>query len=145
MDPALGHQGHRELDHLWGLRDHDRLALEATTPGPLPTMMPLDVVGGRFALDQFLAWYDGRIGPPFVRAVHLHVPLRQTIHHLLQRLLVPSSTFPVQQLPGLTIQRFPDPEFLVLLLQVMPQLIQLEDDRFPCGFGLLIDLLYLST
>jgi hypothetical protein len=86
-------------------------------------MIPLDVMGSRFALDKFLLRYDGRIGPPFVRAVHLHVPLRQTIHHLLQRLLVLPPTFPVQQPPGLTIQRFPDPEFLAFLLQIMPHLV----------------------
>ena len=36
------------------------------------------------------------------------------------------------------IQRFPDPQLLAFLLEVVPHLIQLQDDGFSCGFWLLL-------
>ena len=36
------------------------------------------------------------------------------------------------------IQRFPDPQLLACLLEVMPHLIQLQDDGVPCGLWLLL-------
>ena len=116
IDPKLREECHGKIDHLLGLRDNDGLALEASEPMPLPTVMAFDVVGFRFALHQ-LAWRDDRsIGGPLVRAVHGDVPSRQAIDHLLQCLLLSPPTFPVQQLPGVPIERFPDPEFLTFLL-----------------------------
>jgi hypothetical protein len=41
MDKAT--QG--EVDHFFGLRDHDRLAFEAPTSMLLPAMIPLDIRG----------------------------------------------------------------------------------------------------
>jgi hypothetical protein len=50
-------------------------------------------------------------------AVHLHIPFGQAIHHLLQGCLVAPPTFPVEQLPGVPIERFPDPELAPLCLE----------------------------
>lgn len=75
---------HGKIDHLFGLRDNDGLALEASEPMPLPTVIAFDVVGCRFTLPQ-LAWWDDRsIWAPLVRAVHFAVPSRQAIRHLFQ-------------------------------------------------------------
>ena len=100
IDPELGEEGHSEIDHLLRLGDNDGLALEAAKPVALPTVIPLDVMRRGFTLHQLVLWDDRRIGSPLVRAVHFDVPLREAIDHLLQRLLVSSPTFPVQQLPG---------------------------------------------
>src|SRR4029450_8350895 len=99
------------------INSNDILALEASEPMPLPTIIPLNVVCGCFTLHQLVWRDDRRIGSPLVRAVHFDVPFGQAIDHLLQRRLVPSPTFPVEQLPRVTIERFPDPEFTPLFLQ----------------------------
>src|SRR5262245_28570727 len=105
---------------------------------PLPTVIPLNVMSGHFTLHQ-LVWRDDRsICGPLVRAVHFDVPLREAIDHLLQRRLVPSPPFPVEQLPRVAIQRFPAPEFAPLFLEIMPHLIELQDDRPPRGFWFLV-------
>src|SRR5262245_36334963 len=91
-----------------------------------------------FTLHQFVLWDDRCIGGPLVRAVHGDVPLRKAIDHLFQCLLVPSSTCPVQELPGVPIESLPDPEFVPLVLQVVPHLIELQDDRSTRGLRLLV-------
>src|SRR5262249_38235691 len=52
--------------------------------------------------------------------------------------LVPSPTFPIEQLPRVTIERFPDPELAPLFPEIMPHLIELQDASSSCGFWLLI-------
>jgi hypothetical protein len=47
IDPKLGKQGHREIHHLFRLRDNDRLALEASKPMALPAMVALNRTYGR--------------------------------------------------------------------------------------------------
>jgi hypothetical protein len=54
----LEKQGHGEIDHLFGLGDDDRLALEAPEPMTLAAMMALNGIGRRFALQQFVLGYD---------------------------------------------------------------------------------------
>jgi hypothetical protein len=73
-----------------------------------------------------------------IRAIELHIPWRQAINQLLQRHLVTPPACPVQELPGITIQRVPDPPRLACLLEVVPQLLQLQDDGFSCGLWRLL-------
>jgi hypothetical protein len=121
-----------------GLRDNHGLALEAPEPMPLAAMMALAGRGRRVALHQCVLGDDGRIGDPLIRAIELHIPWRQAINQRLQRRLVMPPTFPVQELPALTIQRVPDPPRLACLLEVVPQLLQLQDDGCSCGLWLLL-------
>ena len=116
IDPKLREQCHGEIDHLCGLRDNDGLALEASEPMPLPTVIAFDDMGRGFTLRQLILWDNRGIGHPFICAIELYVPLCQTLDHLLQRLLVSPSAFPVQQLPGIPIEGFPDPEFVPFFL-----------------------------
>ena len=95
---------------------------------PLVAMMALDGRGRRVALHPGVLGNDGRIGDPLIRAIEFHIPWRQAINQRLQRRLVTPPTFPVQELPGITIQRVPDPPRLACLLEVVPQLLQLQDD-----------------
>jgi hypothetical protein len=62
----------------------------------LPVVIALNVMRRRFALDQPVLRDDGRIRSPFVRAVHVHVPLRKAIDQLLPGHFVTPTTFPVQ-------------------------------------------------
>jgi len=106
---------------------------------PLLTVIPLNGgVGRRFTLHQLVWWDDRSIGGPLVRAVHLRVPLRKTVNHLLQRCFVPSPTFPVEQLPRVAIQRFPDLELVAFRREVMPHLIKFQDDGSPRRLRLLL-------
>jgi len=59
------------------------------------------------------------------------IPFGQAIHHLLQGRFVTAPTFPVQQLPGVPIQGLPDPELLAFVLEIMPHLIEFQDDGSP--------------
>ena len=120
------------------LGDNDGLALAAAKPVALPTVIPFDIRRRGFTLHQFVLWDDRCIGGPLVRAGHGDVPLRKALDHLLQCLLIPSSTFPVQELPGVPIENLPDPEFVPLFLQVVPHRIALQDDRAPRGLRLLV-------
>jgi hypothetical protein len=104
----------------------------------LPAMMVLNGMRRGFALDQFIPRNDRRIGRPLLRAIQLYIPLGQAVHHLLQSRLVAPPTFPIQQLACLLIEGFPDQEFLLLFLDVMPHLIQLQDESPSRGFWLLI-------
>jgi hypothetical protein len=49
IDPKLREQCHGEINHLFGLQDNDRFALETSTPVTLPTGIPFDLMGRRFA------------------------------------------------------------------------------------------------
>ena len=111
IDPELGEECHGEIDHLLRRGDKDGLALEAAKPVALPTVMPFDGMRRGFTLHQLVLWDDRRIGGPLVCAVHGDVPLRKAIDPLFECLLIPSSTFPVQELPGVPIESLPDPEF----------------------------------
>jgi len=73
-----------------------------------------------------------------IRAIPLHAALSQAINHLLQRFLVMSPTFPVQQLPALRIESFPEPELLPLSLHIMPHLTQFQEAEGPRGRGLFV-------
>jgi hypothetical protein len=95
--------------------------------------MALDGMGRRVALHPCVLGDDERIGDPLIRAIELHIPWRQAINQLLQRRLVTPPTCPVQELPGITIQRVPDPQLLACLLEGVPQLLQLQDDGVSCG------------
>lgn len=105
---------------------------------PLAAMSPLNVVRSRFALYEFVLGDDGRIGAPLVGAVHCDVPLREAIHHLLQGRLVPPPTCPVEQLPRVPIEGFSDPELASFCPEIMPHLIELQDDDAPRGLWLLV-------
>jgi hypothetical protein len=74
-------------------------------------------------------------------AIQLHIPLGEALDHLLQGRLVTPTTFPVQELPGIRIQGLPDPQLLSRVLEVVPHLIQLQDDRFASRLRLLVVLL----
>ena len=106
----------------------------------LPAVIALNGMRGRFTLHQHVLRNNRRIRCPVICAIPLHIPLRQPIDHLLQRGLVTPATLPIQQLPGVLVQGFPDPELLPLFLEVILHLIQLEDERFPCGLWLLLVL-----
>ena len=121
-----------------GLRDHDGLALEAPKPVTLPTVIPGDLMGRCFALQQLVLWDDRRRGSPLIHAGHLDGPLREALDPLLQRLLVSSPTFPVHQLPRVPSKRLPTPEFAAFVLQVVPQRITLPDDGASRGLWLLV-------
>ena len=105
---------------------------------PLAAMIPLNIGRGRFALHEFVLGDDGGLGAPLVCTVHFDVPLCETIDHLLQSGFVTPSAFPVQQLASVPIQRFPDPELLAFLLEIMPHLIQFQDDCSPRRHWLLV-------
>ena len=104
----------RGIHHRFCLGDDDRFAFEAAKPVALPTMIPFNIVRGRFIVYQLVLWNDRGIGCPLIRAIQPDVPLRKAIDHLLSRRLIPSPTFPVEQLPRVAIQCFPDPESLNL-------------------------------
>jgi hypothetical protein len=104
IDPKLGKQGHREIHHLGGFGDNDRLAFEAPEPVALPTVIPFDIVRGRFTLHQLVLRDDRRICSPLICAIQLHIPLGEALDHLLQGRLVTLTTFPVQELTGIRIQ-----------------------------------------
>src|SRR5262245_35490595 len=104
----------------------------------LPARMALNGLRRGVALDQLVMRDDRRRGRPLIRAIQLYLPRGQAIHHLLQRRLVASPTFPIQPLAWLLIEGFPDPEFLRLLLDVMPHLIQLQDESASRGVWLRI-------
>jgi hypothetical protein len=76
-----------------------------------------------------------------IGAIQLHIPLGKALDHLLQGRLVTPTTFPVQELTGLRIQGLPDPKLPSLVLEVVPHLVQLQDDRFASGLRLLVVLL----
>ncbi len=57
---------------------------------------------------------------------------------LLQHRLVLSPTFPFEQLSCVAIQRFPDPEYVLLCPQIMPWLTELQNDRSARGLWLLV-------
>ena len=128
-------------DPLCGSGDNDRLAFEAPEPVALPTVIPFDVVRGRFTLHQLALRDDRRICGPLIGAKQLHIPLGKALDHLLQGRLVTPTTFPVQELAGIRIQGLPDPQLPSLVLEVVPHLVQLQDDRFASGLRLLVVLL----
>ena len=119
IDPELGAERHGEVHHFLGLRDNDGLPFEASEPVALPTVIPFDVMRQRFALYQLILRDHRGIGRSFVRAIELHIEPGQAINHLLQRHLVTASTFPVEQLSTLQIERLPDPELLPLCLHIV--------------------------
>jgi hypothetical protein len=102
------------MHHLFGFRDNNRLALEAPEPMALAVMIALDVMDRRFALQQFVLQYDGCKRAPLVHLVYFHIPLCQASAHLFQSRLVTTPAFPVEQLTGLLIKGFPDPELVPL-------------------------------
>ena len=107
----------------------------------LTAMITFDGIRRHFTLHQLVLRNDRGIGRPLVRAIHVPIPFGQAIHHLLQGRFVTAPTFPVQQLPGVPIQGLPDPELLAFVLEIMPHLIEFQDDRSPCGLWLLLVLL----
>jgi hypothetical protein len=106
----------------------------------LPAMITLNGMGRCFALDQLVLRDDRRIRRPLIRAIQLYIPLYQAIDQLLQGGFVTLTTFPVRELTRVTIESLPDPELAPLLLEIVPHLIQLQDDRFSRGAWLLIVL-----
>jgi hypothetical protein len=65
----------------------------------------------------------------------------EALDQLLQGRLVTPTTFPVQELAGIRIQGLPDPQLPSLVLEVVPHLVQLQDDRIASGLRLLLVLL----
>ena len=104
-------------------------------------MIAFDGIRRHFTLHQLVLRNDRGIGRPLVRAIHVPIPFGQAIHHLLQGRFVTAPTFPVQQLACVLIQCLPDPEFAPLCLEIVPHLIQFQDEGSPCGFRLLVVLL----
>lgn len=104
----------------------------------LPTVIPCDIVGRRFTLHQLVLRDDRGIRRPFVCAVHFHVPFGQVVDHFIPDPLVPQPACPVEQMPRVAVQRLPDPEFAPLFLEIMPHLIEFQDDRSPRGLWLLV-------
>ena len=82
--------------------------------------MARNIMGRRLALYPFGLGLGGSLCGPCIRAIHLHIPLHEAIDHLLPCLLVTPSTCPVHQLPCVTIEGFPHPPFLALVLEVIP-------------------------
>ena len=54
IDPKLCEQRHSEINHLFGFRNDDRLALKASEPMALPTMIAFNGMRRRFALDELV-------------------------------------------------------------------------------------------
>jgi hypothetical protein len=77
-------------------------------------------------------------------SLQLYIPLGKALDHLLQGRLVTPTTFPVQELTGIRIQGLPDPKLPSLVLEVVPHLVQLQDDRFAIGLRLLVVLLSIG-
>jgi len=139
IDPNLGQQGPREIHHRCGFGDHDRLACDAPAPVALPTVMPCDIMSGRFPLPQLVLRDDRRLCGPLIGAIPLHLPLGEALDHRLQGRLVTLTTCPVQELTGLRISGLPDPQLPSRVLEVVPHLVQLQDERIARGLRLLTD------
>ena len=51
-----GKDSHRDIDHVNGLGNNNRFALESCKPVALSTVVPLNCIGAVFALKQPVAW-----------------------------------------------------------------------------------------
>ena len=81
IDPELGKERHRQIDHLLGFGNNDGLPFEPATPVALSAMIPLNAPRARFALHQLALRQDGGIGAPLIGVVDGHVPLSKTVNH----------------------------------------------------------------
>src|SRR5262245_43320996 len=69
------------------------------------------------------------------------MPMGEALDQLLQGRLVTPTTFPVQELARSRTQGLADPQLPSLVLEVVPHLVQLQDDRIASGLRLLAVLL----
>src|SRR3954447_10825015 len=106
----MSEQRHGGLDHLDRAGDHAGAAAEAGEPVPLPGIVALDAL--RLVLADVVPArrQGGVVGRPVVGAGQAHAPGLQPAEQALQRGLVATPAFPVDQPAGAALERLPDPE-----------------------------------
>jgi hypothetical protein len=82
IDPELGEESHRQIDHLLGFGNNDGLPFEPSKPVALSAMIPLNASRARFAHHQLVLRQNGGIGPPLIGVVNGHLPVGKAVHHL---------------------------------------------------------------
>ena len=129
MDPTLRAQGPGQIAHRLGLRDHTRRSWEAPAPRTLAAMLGLERVRQRWALRPCVLRDDCCGRGPVVWVIPLHLPGQQALDPRLQGGLVPSTTRPGQERPGVTRQGLPAPAGAPLGRALVPQRIPRQEDR----------------
>src|SRR5689334_18998133 len=101
-DPVVsgeaGEQGHADVHHTLGLRDHDRAPPEPRQPVSLAGVVPLDAVGLRLAGIELSDWQEHVIDGVIIRTVEPRAPARQPPDQALAGGLVTTAALPVHQL-----------------------------------------------
>ncbi len=95
-----------QINHMQTPRNNYRLSSKPGKPVTLTAIVPFDTDCPIFSLKKIVFPYLQRINLPFVRTVKPDFPLCQMFHQSVESSLITPSTFPVDELAGITQQPF---------------------------------------
>jgi hypothetical protein len=101
------------MNHLLTPRNNARSPLKAGKPVSGTSIITFDPTGTRFALNQSIFGNDNSISFPVVSTIEFRVKaLFDTLVQSAECQNISTTQFPIQQLSGFIIDRFPNPELM---------------------------------
>lgn len=82
IDPELGEESPRQIDHLLGSGNNTGLPFEPSTPVALSAMIPLNASRARLAHHRLALRQNGGLGAPLIGVVNGHPPVDKAVYHL---------------------------------------------------------------
>jgi len=108
-----GLQSESEADHFLAAGNNASSAFEASEPMSGTSIITFHATGTGFALNEPLLWDNLAVSVPMVSAIQIR--MKSLLDSLVQPLKsehISATQFPIQELSGFIIDRFPNPELM---------------------------------
>src|SRR4051812_8331327 len=122
----MGEQSHPALDHGHGSGDDDGAPPQYRGPVTLLRVGPFQRNGVVLSLVMDAGRQCHLVDGKGVGAVQTHLPALKPGQHATERFCITTTTLPVDELSGVAIVGFPDPDFVALAGEEMPHLVHLD-------------------